>query len=1201
MNYKYSLRSYWAKTLFALTFALTPTWVSAQISLNVKGAKLSQVIKSIQKQTKYEFFYDDALGNTRVSALKVNNASIEYVLKHLFHGKGVGYRIEGNVIYLKKESQSDSSTIPQHSVEKGQHHIIKGIIRDENGEPLIGATVKVEGTNDGAVADIDGKYEISTSVVDPRLVFSYIGYASKTVEPGNKSNFDVVLAEEGGILNEVVVTAMGIQRKEKSLTYATQQVKADDLMRVQDSNAANSLEGKVAGITVTASAGGAGGASKIILRGNKSILGSSTPLIVIDGIPMSNDTRGQQGMSGEGFGQTGVSEGSDPLSMINPDDIESMNILKGANAAALYGSRAANGVIMITTKRGREGKLDVSFTSNVTFDTPLTTPALQKIYGSTVDPSTGALSLNNWGPRINSRQDDQLIINAPVDNRWIGYPEQVLNPSADPSEQVTGRVHEVHLRNKAGDDVDDFFRTGVTTNNSISLSGGTEILRTYVSLANSHANGMMRNNSYNRNSINFRQNYNLFKRLHIDVSLNYAETRTNNRPGGGTIGNPIYHLYVTPQNIDIPYYREHYMRENGSWMSNPGSYYLLNGSTFQWVTGATTELSGPQQEWAYLSYPNNNPYWLINKNSNKQRESRLFGTLQASVDIYDGLSFQARFNYNQLRYNEYATRYATTFLPASMDDYGHLWDTDDTVTELYTDYLLNYNKDFDKWSLSATAGYVAHTIKGRKKATDVVATYYDRLMRELPTIVNYFETDAGGYGATTTSKTSNWDQSYLFTAQIGWNEAVYVDASYRRDWYRPFRYFKKAGKIDTDNYGYFGFGANAIISQLVKMPSWWSFLKYRASYSEVGNSIPNIAYSAMTANLQTGALSGNKYTDFAPVPEKTKAFETGFESLFFNDRLSLDVTFYHSVMENLYMTLGSLSGSTELLNSAKVRNIGVETTIGYDFKPVKWLRWRTSFNFSYNNNTILETGYDDEGKPRKYQQLVGQAKVVYQKGGSIGDIYAGDYMRDENGYIVLTAKGEPKFDQTGSNDRYMGNMNAKWALGWSNTFTWNNLQVSFLINGRIGGKVISLTEAYLDYIGASQRSADARLYAEKHNIIATEYGNQLGMLLPDGSGRIVPVQSYYQAIGASANPMNYIYSGTNFRLRELSIGYTFRDLFGPNRNLTLSFVGRNLFFLYKDCPTDPDVSLSTTNGLGAFESFNMPSSRSYGFSLKCNF
>ena len=456
-------------------------------------------------------------------------------------------------------------------------------------------------------------------------------------------------------------------------------------------------------------------------------------------------------------------------------------------------------------------------------------------------------------------------------------------------------------------------------------------------------------------------------------------------------------------------------------------------------------------------------------------------------------------------------------------------------------------------------------------------------------------------GGTSSSKSSNWDRAWLATAQLGWKETVYFDASYRRDWYRPFRYFKLSGISDTDNYGYFGVGANAIVTKLVKLPEVLNYLKYRASYSEVGNSIPNFAYDAVTENLQTGAIIGSNYSQFVdPRPEKTRSFETGIESLWFNNRLSFDLTYYNAIMSNLYMTVGSGTGLTKNLNSAKVRNQGIEMTIGYDFKPFSWLRWRTSYNLSYNNNKILKTAYDEQGKEREIEQVVAGVHVKYKEGGSIGDMYVPDYDRDANGHIKLNTLGQPQFDKSGKLV-YAGNMNGNWQMGWSNTFTWKEFNLSFLINGRIGGKVISLTEQKLDYYGFSERTANARLNAEKNNIVATNYGNVPGIALNDGSGNIVPIQGYYQALGSAEGPADYIYNATNFRLRELSLGYTFRNLFGMNKNLSLSFIGRNLFFFYKDAPTDPDVSLSRTNGLGGFEVFNTPSTRSYGFSVKMNF
>lgn len=1060
---------------------------------------------------------------------------------------------------------------------------ITGVVKDEEGMPMIGVSVVVKGTGKGTVTDMDGRYTIKVDGSRSTLTYSYVGSIPQDIVVGDKTNIDVVLKEEKTMLTGVVVTAMGIMRKESSLTYSTQKVKAEDLTKVQDPNVANSLEGKVSGITITPSAGGAGGASKIILRGNKSINGNSSPLIVVDGIPMTNDTRGKRGMNGDGFEYSGMTEGADPLSMINPDDIESINVLKGANAAVLYGSKAANGVVMITTKKGREGKLDVNFTSNVTFDSPLLTPKIQNTYGALVDQN-GFLSPLNWGNKITDRADADLVIDAPLGT------------------QFTEKTHQVHLRNRANDDVKDFFRTGVTTNNSVSVSGGTELMRSYFSVGNSHANGMMRENSYNRNSFAFRQSYNLLKRVKLDVSLNYVETITKNRQGGGTVLNPIYHLYTMPRNIDLGYYRNNYVGD-GSWMSNYQSYYKdLGSNKFEWRPAEKVKLNGPLQNWAYLSNANNNPYWLLNQNKGSQREDRLFGTVSANIDIYDGLSFQARVNYTKTHFKSNSKQYATTFLPSSMHDFGRMFDDASTATEIYTDYLLSYNKQIKDYSVSASAGWVGHTLKTTYKNTDVTTTYIDPLLRKPSTDVNYFETNAGGMGATTSGKSSSWDKALLFTAQAGWKETVYVDFSYRQDWYRLFRQLYLSGDADKQSYGYFGLGANAIVSNLVKFPEWFNYMKFRVSYSEAGNSFADAGFYRISQNRRTGAVNANNYKKFKAVPEVMKSFETGIETMFLNNRLSFDLTYYNGVMDHLYME-GSDASGIQPFTSAKVRNQGIETTIGYNFRLAKDVNWRTSYNVSYNSNKILKTAYNDQGKELIQQQIVGGTYIRYKEGGSIGDMYIHDFERDANGNIALTKSGAPRFKSSGQDADliYVGNMNSKWQMGWSNNFNYKDFTLSFLINGRIGGKVISLTEAYLDQNGLSQRVADARLNAERNNIVATDYKNAPGMQLNDGSGRIVPVEAYYKAMGASTNPYNYIYNATNFRLRELSLGYTFRNLLGQNKNLNVAFIARNLFFLYNDSPVDPDVSLSTANGLGAFELFNMPSSRSFGLSLKLNF
>ena len=1101
---------------------------------------------------------------------------------------------------------SANGNVAPNALTQAQGSVVQGTVKDGTGEPLIGVSVVVKGaTGLGVVTDIDGNYKINVKDKNAVLVFSYIGYTPQEVKIGGRSSVDVTMKDESSVLKEVVVTAMGIKRKESSLTYSTQQVKASDLNRVQDPNVANSLEGKVSGVTITPSAGGAGGASKIILRGNKSILGSSTPLIVVDGVPMNNSQRGQVG-SGANMLTTGVSEGGDALSMINPDDIESINVLKGANAAALYGSEAANGVLMITTKKGREGKVGVNFSSNVTFDTPLTTPKIQNIYGAAIDEKAGTLALTSWGDKLSARNNDQLLINTPM------YGEHFDGTKFE--------NNEVHLRNRAGNDLNDFFKTGVTTNNSIALSGGTDKMSSYFSYGNSHSNGMIENNSYNRHTFSFRQNFKLYDRATIDVSMNYIQTKTKNRPGGGITMNPIFHMYMMPRNIDINYYRNNYRVDNAQWYTGLQTYFKKNSDYFQQdkdgnyipvsaydkVTEKALIEGQPMQNWAYSAQGQNNPYWLMNQNSSVAKEDRFFGNVTGTLDIYDGLSFQARLGMDFSKYESESKRYATTWLPASMETFGRYWWSFSKTTDLYTDFMLNYNKTFGDWDVSATAGYVGHIRKSYGKGTDVNATYYFGDREHISSIANYFSTAAGGPGATSPSQSSDWNKGAVVTGQIGWKEMVYFDGSYRRDWYRAFRQFKDRGT--PEDYGYFGFGANAIVSNIVKMPEWFNYLKYRASYSEVGNSIPGTVFAAGSTNYQTGAFSASQWATFKdPRPEKTASFETGIEALFLNNRLSFDLTYYNSTMSNLYLVGTNASGKSIPMNSAKIRNQGIEATVGYDFKFGQ-LRWKTSYNLSFNDNKILRTAYDEKtGKENVIATYVGGVQVLYKEGGSMGDMYVTDLKRDANGYYFVSDDGELSMETESEKTygKFVGNQNAKWQMGWSNTFTWKDLSLSFLINGRIGGKVLSMTESYLDGYGLSQRTADARLYAEKNNIYADPcYGNNLlGIALNDGSGRVVPIDAYYNSVGG-VTPQDierYLYSGTNFRLRELSLGYTFRNLFGQNKNLSLSFIARNLFFIYKDAPVDPDVSLSTGTGLGAFEVFNMPSSRSFGFSLNVNF
>lgn len=1070
--------------------------------------------------------------------------------------------------------QATTADVAGRVQQADERHSVTGTVLDEFNEPLIGATVKVKGTTEGMLTDMDGRFAISTSVAKPVLIVSYMGYDTQEVPTAGRAAVRVKMVPAAAHdIQEVVVTAMGILRKEKSLTYATQQIKSDEFMRVQESNIANSLEGKVAGVTVTPSAGGAGGASKIVLRGAKSIIGDSSPLIVIDGIPMTNDIRNQTNNS-QNMTEYVSTEGADALSMINPDDIESINVLKGANAAALYGSRAANGVLMITTKKGRSGKLDVTYTGNVTFDVPLTTPKIQSRYGAAVDAQGYLGEANGWGG---------LISDSP------------LSALARQTEKMPYE-RDIHLRNKGLDDVADFYRTGVTTNNSVAVSGGTEKVQSYVSVANTHALGLIETNNYNRNTIAFRQTYKLWERLTLNASLNYAQTRTRNRIGGGTVGNPIYHLYTAPRNIDMAYYRDNYATPDAHWLSDEQGHYVQSADGYI-RQNDRADLTGPMMNYAYMDARQNNPYWLLHQNRGTNKEDRVYGSFQGNLQIIDGLTAQARFNFDYDKYQEQSVRYATTFSPASMYDYGTYNKRRDSKTELYVDYMLNYDKTFaDTWSLSANVGWTGHTIHNDYYGTYIAnATYVDPLNQQLNTAVNRFDTSSGSSGVTSESRSNNWDRAWLATAQVGWRERIYLDASWRRDEYRVFRQFPEKPQA----YNYFGAGANALLSDLIRLPEWWTYAKYRISYSQVGNSVPSRLYYAVGGNNRTGALGASSTLLRDVKPEETHSFETGLELLFLDNRLSFDITYYNSTIKDLYMGIGNTAGIVVWDNVASLRNQGVEATLGYNFRFGHNVRWRTAVNFSYNKNKILSVGTDDLGRKNRVYTDVAGVRVRYTEGDSFGDMYVRDIRHNDDGTIFLSSTGN--ILKQGLYTKYIGNMNSPYQLGWSNTINWKNLQLSFLINGRIGGKVISLTEAFLDEMGLSERSAEARDYAVSHDLYTAD--GQPAMYLPDGSGNTIGVKNYYQVMGARGSQYSplYVYDATNFRLRELSLAYTFKDVFGENKDIALSFIARNLFFIFKDAPVDPDVSLSTGNGLGGFELFNMPSTRSFGFNVKLTF
>lgn len=985
---------------------------------------------------------------------------------------------------------------------------------------------------------------------------------------------------------------MGIARKEETLSYSTQTVGGDELTRAKEANLINSLQGKSAGLVITPNSGGAGGASKILLRGNASMLGNNSPLIVIDGVPMQNSVAGQMDMDGGGATMMvdGSKESSDALSQLNPDDIESITVLKGANSAALYGSAASNGVLMITTKKGKEGQIRIDVSSSTTFETPLKLPKLQNRYGAQMSGSVEngfTMNSNSWGQRMNTLGDE--------------YYDTANSP--------------YHLTRNAYD-ISDFYRVGTNFNNSIALSGGTKVAQTYFSYGNTTANGIVETNKFERHNISLRQNFSFFKdKLKIDISANYINQKTKNRPTGGTFFNPIYQVYTSPRNIDMNWYRKNYYDTSATWQSNPYSYIAseigadgLPISVIQ--SGKTSTLSDAnygKQVWFTDAINLNNPWWLLNRMTSEEVINRTFGSIAANWQIIDGLNLQARIKYDYNERNDENRQYATTWGNAEMIDRGRLILDHTKSQDFYGDFMLSYNKTFKDFTIGVNAGgSMMNSSYDQWMITPIAksgAPYTEDLSCNQFVLSDIYLNSSENYGGLTTK---NWERAIFATAQVTWQDKVTVEGSYRDDWYRAFTQFK-----DMDpHFAYYSAGASAQMNKILVLPEQINELKLRASYSEVGNSIPNNLFLASAKrNPATGAYISSAIINFKnPKPETTQSFEAGFDISLLDRSISLQATYYNAIMKNQFMKYEGAAGKEIYINGGKVRNQGIELTASYIFAPNNNFSWITNFNYAYNDNKILTVARKQNGQKYTHEIDMGNLsglKIKFEEGGSYGDLYAVDFMRDEiTGEIVVDPQTGAPFKLNGQANEYLGNMNAKHTLGWSNTFNYKDFSFYFLIDGKIGGKVISFTEAYLDYFGTSQRTADARDYAVANNLYWTSEDGVVtkpGMYIP-GTNQVVPVDQYYQTIGGgSPVGRNYVYDATNFRLREISLAYTFRNLFGQSKNLTVSANARNLFFLYIDAPIDPDTSLSTQNALGNVDIFSMPTTRSFGISLKASF
>lgn len=1110
-------------TLVCCLFAGTASAQSVPVTLRVSDAPLEQVLSAIEKQTTYLFVYDKNVDVACRVSIDVKDTPLNNVLNTLFQSSDIAYAVENTSIVLSQKAPA---------AQPGQPVTVTGKVVDASGMPVIGAAVIVKGTTIGTSTGVDGDFslQVPPPSADAVLEINYLGYEPIAQTVGSRTNITFTLRESAVDVDAVVVTALGIKRSEKALSYNVQQVNSEDIVANKDVNFINSLSGKVAGVTINSSSGGVGSASRVVMRGQKSISQTSNALYVIDGVPMFTTARD----GGTEFASQGT---TDPIADINPEDIESMSVLNGAAAAALYGSDAANGAIVVTTKRGKAGYTSVTVSSNTEVMSPFVLPEFQNRYGTgDLNSSEGSI-VRSWGNRLNS-------------SNYMGYSPR-----------------------------DDYFQTGVTGTESVSLSTGTEKNQTYFSAAAVNSRGVIPNNGYDRYNFTFRNTTSfLGDKLKLDVGASYVMQKDRNMTNQGTYNNPLVGAYVYPRGndwADIEMYERY----------DPARRLY----TQYWPVGD----AGMTMQ---------NPYWINYRNLRENNKDRYMLNAALSYDVLDWLNVSGRIRVDNSS-NDYTEKfYASTFTQLTEGSKNGLYGITKTKDkQVYGDVLVNINKTFgEDWSLQANAG--ASISDMRYDAMKVRGPIPDgEITDEKPLLANVFSVQNLSNTSKTKRLQEGWreqTQSIFASVEIGFKNTYFLTLTGRNDWPSQL-----AGEHSVkSSFFYPSVGASVVLSQLIpEMPKNLSYVKLRASYASVG-----VAFERYLANPRyswnESGLNWSTQTRF-PIynlkPERTKSFEVGLTMRFLR-HFNLDFTYYNTKTQDQTFepNISTGSGSSKLtIQSGNVRNRGFEVALGYSNTWGKF-SWDSNYTLSANKNKILSLADDvvnpETGEHFSVDQLdmggLADARFILREGGTLGDFYSRiDLKRDSNGAVYINEKGEIASESITDVNSYikLGSVLPDANMAWRNDFRWRNFNFGFMVSARLGGVVFSRTQAMLDYYGVSEVSAVAR--------------DAGGVMI--NSGDLVDANKWYTAIGSGNSvPQYYTYSATNVRLQEASIGYTIpKKKLGDICEITLSLVGRNLWMIYNKAPYDPETVATVNSYYQGIDYFMSPSTRNIGFNLRLKF
>lgn len=1105
--FKPELSSFKTKIIPAILFLTICLLIPAKsysqdtkVSVAAKDITIKGVLDEIEKQTSYLFIFDPGeVDLNQKASVDFKNKSVKEVLTSIFSKTEIAFRLEGNNIMLMKKGD-----VPVPEKKK-----ISGVILDEYREPLAGATVGVKGSNEGTITDVDGKFELTTSV-GSTLVISFMGYNTLEESVGDKVLYTFQMEPVSQTLSTVVVTALGIKREEKALSYNVQQLSGEELTTVKSANFMNALAGKVAGVNINSSAAGPGSAVKVVMRGAKSISQDNNALYVIDGIPMYNSNTG----NGTDEGPLSVQPGSEAAADINPDDIESISLLTGPSAAALYGYEGANGVVLITTKKGRADKTTITVSNSTTFSNPLMMPKFQNKYGNIEGETL------SWGDETNYRYEPKK-----------------------------------------------FFNTGSNITNSISLATGNDKSQSYISAAVTNADGILPNNEYNRYNFAFRNTTSfLDNKFVLDASMNYIIQSSKNMVSQGQYFNPLPALYLFPRGEDFDEVRLYERYDELMGVNNQYWPYGDQGISIQ------------------------NPYWIMHKMNNVSKKKRYKFSASLQYNITDWINLMGRVNVDNSEYRNTEKRHAGT-LATFAGPKGRYSQGTRTERQTYADVLANINKRFDDFTLNANIGASIKDL--RMEANSLIG--------DLKNITNYFTTE-------NLDRTANFKidddglkrqtQSIFANVEIGYRSFLYLTLTARNDWDSALAFSESGDK----SFLYPSVGLSGVVSEVVKLPDWFSYLKARFSYTSVGSSYaPYLTreiyeYNEQSKQYEAQLLYPNKYLK----PEITDSYEAGINMKFLNGSLNFDATYYHSDTKNqtFVATLPPGSGYQGVnIQAGSVQNSGVELALGYNNN---WgdFGWSTNVTYTYNKNKVkkLADGVRNTVTGELIQMpyvekatlgSTGSPVVRLTEGGTMGDIYVNrDFQRDDNGYIYLNPT---TFLPSMVNTEYkkVGSLLPKSNAGWRNSFSYKGLRLNVLISGRFGGMVVSNTQAFLDRYGVSEYSANLR---------------EAGPIMIND--KEISVRDYLNIVAAGTGQgAYYIYKATNIRLQEVSLEYTIPRKWVNNiADITIGVIGNNLAMIYCKAPFDPELVASSTNTYyTGVDYFMQPSLRNMGFSLKLQF